>query len=79
MKTIEELREFMISQMQRAAAGETTASHVNACSNMVGKFLSSIKLEIDYNKMLGTNPDISFLGKSKVKQLDNAVDTKKHK
>jgi hypothetical protein len=63
MKTVEELRTFLSKELERVSSGEITPAAANASANLTGKILSSVKLELEYNKMAGKNPDIAFLGK----------------
>jgi hypothetical protein len=73
MKNVEELREFLTKELQRVSDGEITPAAANASANLTGKILSSVKLELEYNKMTGHNPNISFLGKetnNRLKKLE---------
>jgi hypothetical protein len=75
IKNTEELREFLSNEMSRLGSGETTPASVNAMANLAGKMLQSVKLEIDYNRIVGATPNIEFLGKiKKIKALEDAGD-----
>ena len=54
---LDELRLMLSDEMRRLRDGDTSAAVVNALSNASGKFLSSIKLELDIYKMIGKPPD----------------------
>lgn len=70
IKTIEELRDFLSEQMELLRNGDTTPANANASANLSGKILSSVKMELEYNKMVGATPNISFLKRSDQKQLE---------
>jgi len=58
---VEELRKFLANEMERSASGNITPASANASANLAGKIISSVKLEIEYNKMAGATPNIGFL------------------
>jgi hypothetical protein len=58
---MKELRELMTNDLQRVSEGDITPAVANACSNLCGKIISSVKLEVDYNRMTGSNSEIGFL------------------
>lgn len=41
--------------------GNTTAASVNAISNATGKILSTVKLEMEYYRLIGKTPNIPLL------------------
>lgn len=70
IKTIDELREFLAIEMERLKNGDTTPANANASANLSGKILSSVKMELEYNRMIGATPIISFLdSESKQKKI----------
>jgi len=75
MKNVEELRSFLSRELERVSSGEITPAAANASANLTGKILSSVKLELEYNKMAGKNPEIAFLGKTineKLRKLESS-------
>jgi hypothetical protein len=64
-KTISELRKILSEEIDGLRNGNTTPANVNAITNATGKILSSVKLEIEYNKMIGKKPEIDFLDQQK--------------
>ncbi len=54
----EEMRRNLLEKLRK---GDTTAVTVNAISNASGKYLSSIKLQLEIYKMLGRRPDVKGL------------------
>lgn len=65
LKTIDDLRSILSDEISKLQRGETSAANVNAITNASGKILSSVKLEIEYNKLLGKVPEIGFIVPSK--------------
>jgi hypothetical protein len=61
LKTVDDLRLILAEEIQKIRTGTTTAANVNAVTNAAGKILSTIKLEIEYNKLLGRTPNIPFI------------------
>ena len=64
IKTINDLRIIMAEEIQRIRDGKTTAANVNAITNAAGKILSSVKLELEYNKIQGRTTQIAFINPS---------------
>lgn len=58
---IHDIRNILAEQIQGLRAGETVPATANAITNAVGKILSSVKLEMEYSKLSGTQPNIGFL------------------
>lgn len=75
INTMQDLREFLIKDLERVSAGEITPAVCNASSNISGKILQSIKLEVEYNAMIGAKPQIDFLNgmSRKMKKLNNII------
>lgn len=67
-----ELRDFMLKEMENLRSKETTPAALNAAANMAGKVMGSVKMELEYNKMVGSTPHIDFLIKEdkKLKALE---------
>ena len=59
--TFDQLRSILSDEIDKLRSGDTTAVTVNAISNASGKYLSSIKLQLEIYKMLGRRPDIQGL------------------
>ena len=77
MKTMHEIREILSQQMDDLGAKKTTASSVNAICNATGKFISTVKLEMEYSKMIGKQPSTSFLRLMERPQGEKATPTNK--
>ena len=72
IKRIDDLRRILSEEITKLRNGETTAASVNAITNASGKILSSVKLEIEYGKLLGTTPVISFIAPAEKRALQEA-------
>lgn len=79
INNVDELRDFLSTELQRVSSGEITPASANASANLSGKILSSLKMELEYNKMAGLTPKISFLSdvdriKNKINKIDHKSD-----
>jgi hypothetical protein len=59
--TLQGLRMILSEQIEAIREGKATASNVNAISNATGKILSSIKLELEYHKLVGKTPHMAAM------------------
>ena len=66
---IDSLRGILAEEIQKLRDGHTNAANVNAVTNATGKILSTVKLEMEYCKLLGKTPDIDFIKISEKKQI----------
>jgi hypothetical protein len=69
ISTMDELRAYLAQQALKLTAGEITAASANASANICGKIISSVKTELEINKLAGTKPNIAF-----VKSLNKEID-----
>ena len=61
MKTMHDLRQMLSEEIDNIRAKKSTPGAVNAICNATGKFLSTIKLEMEFAKMFGKEPAGSFI------------------
>ncbi len=61
INNVDELRNYLSNELERVSSGLTTPAAANASANLAGKILSSVKMELEYNKMVGASPQIGFL------------------
>ena len=61
LKTVNDMRIMLTEEIIKLRNGETSAANVNAIVNATGKILSTVKMEIEYNKLLGKVPTIPFI------------------
>lgn len=61
MKSMSELRDILCEQIDALREKKTTPATVNAVVNATGKILSSVKLEIEYYRLLGKQPKVDFI------------------
>jgi len=58
---INSLRVILAEEIDSLRKGQSTAANVNAIVNATGKILSTVKLEMEYGKIIGKTPDIDFI------------------
>jgi hypothetical protein len=58
---INDLRTVLAEEIIKLRNKETTPAAVNAITNATGKILSTVKLEIEYAKLLNKAPMIPFI------------------
>jgi hypothetical protein len=61
LATVNDLRMILADEIKKIRAGETTAANVNAVVNASGKIFTSIKMELEYAKLIGHTPNIPFI------------------
>ena len=61
LKNIKDLRDDLLSNYNQTKSGEMGVPMAKELANTAGKVLSSIKLELEYNKYMGINRKIEFL------------------
>ena len=59
--TMNELRAVLADEIAKIREGTTTAAQVNAISNATGKILSTVRLEMEYYKLVGGTPNIPMM------------------
>ncbi len=59
--SLNDLRAILSDEITKIRNGRSTPATVNAVSNATGKILSSVKLEIEYHKLIGKTPTIPML------------------
>ena len=55
------IREILADEIERLRNDQRTPAAVNAVTNAVGKILGTVKMEMEYAKMLGVVPHIDFI------------------
>jgi hypothetical protein len=59
--SLDELRVVLSDSIRDLRVSEASAANVNAISNATGKILSSVKLQMEYYRLIGKTPDIPIL------------------
>lgn len=59
--TMSDIRTVLSEQIELIRKGKSTASNCNAISNAAGKFMGTIKLELEYHKLIGKTPNIGAM------------------
>jgi hypothetical protein len=58
---IVELRSMLAEQMIALKNGKADPKHVNAMVNAAGKIIGSVRLELEYARMVGVTPTIPLI------------------
>ena len=67
VKTVDDCRTTLAELINEVREGKTTPAALNSIINGFWKIFTSIKLEMEYNKAVGTTPHIDFIkGNKKV-------------
>lgn len=61
MKNMNEIREMLCEAIEDLKSEKTTAANVNAIVNATGKILGTIKLEMEYSRLIGKQPKVDFI------------------
>ena len=67
-KKIYEIQEILCDQIDRLREGKSTPAEANAIMHTTGKFLSTIKMQLDYYKSVGEMPVLKGLLSIPVKE-----------
>ncbi len=59
--SIDEMRVVLSDSIRDIRMSEASAANVNAISNAIGKILSSVKLQMEYYRLIGRTPEIPIL------------------
>ena len=59
---INQLRDVLSDEIYKLRAKKTKPDRTNAVVNAAGKWLQTVRLEMDYCKMVGAKPAIKLLG-----------------
>lgn len=51
-----DIRSMLCEEIEKLRTNQTTPANVNAITNATGKILSTIKLELEYSKLLNRKP-----------------------
>lgn len=60
MQHVGEMRILLAEEIKSLRDGNTTAANINAVVNATGKYLQTIKMEVEYNRLKGQTPNIKF-------------------
>lgn len=64
MKTMQQIREMLCEEIDALRAKTTTPANVNAIVNATGKILTTVKMEMEYAKLMNKQPDLKFMSLS---------------
>ena len=55
------IRAVLSEEIEKLRTGKTTAGNISAMSNAIGKYLSSVKVQLEVAKIVGKAPQIAGL------------------
>ncbi len=58
---IKELRDDLLKVYTGLRTGKTSAAEATAVTNTAGKVIQSCKVQLDYSKLRGEQPNVDFL------------------
>ena len=61
MKNVIALRDELSQLYEKVLAGEVDSKTADSLTNIAGKMINSVKLELEYSSLKKTVPSISFL------------------
>ncbi len=59
--SLDEIRVILSDEIAKVRDGESSPARANAVTNATGKILSSVKLEMEYFRLIGRTPNIPML------------------
>lgn len=76
VKNTDELRNLLSDVLEKVIDGTMAANQANAVSNLVGKFVQTVHLDIKYHQMKDSMPAMKFLdNKEEKKHLSHDSET----
>jgi len=67
MKDIEALRDELATMYDKVKANKVDADQAKMLTNVAGKIIGSLRVELEYAALNGEEPDIKFLKKRKAR------------
>jgi len=61
IRNTDELRNLLSGVLEKVIDGSVAPNQANAVSNLVGKFMQTVQLDMKYHQMRDSMPNISFL------------------
>jgi phosphoribosylformimino-5-aminoimidazole carboxamide ribonucleotide (ProFAR) isomerase len=76
IKNSDDLRELLSNVIEKAIEGTIAPNQANAVSNLVGKFVQTVQLDMKYHQMKDSMPTLKFLQNSTaVKEISHDKET----
>jgi phosphoribosylformimino-5-aminoimidazole carboxamide ribonucleotide (ProFAR) isomerase len=64
IKSTDQLRELLSGVLEKVIEGTISPTQANAVSNITGKFMQTVVLDMKYHQMKDSMPNIKFLSNS---------------
>ena len=71
MKNIRELRDIICEEIDNVRTAKSTPATANSVANLTGKVFTSIKLELEYARLVNRQPKLEGLFVTTGKQIEN--------
>jgi hypothetical protein len=65
MKNMSEIRDILCEEIDRVRSGRAKVNEVNTIIKATNVLLTTVKMELDYAKLLGKKPDMKFIDEPK--------------
>lgn len=62
LRTLRDLTDRLLAEVDDLVAGKTNPARLNAVTNATGKFISAIRIQLEYAKARGFKPQITSIG-----------------
>ena len=62
--SLDDIRQLLSDGIRDLRSGTSSPANINALSNATGKILSSVKLEMEYYRLIGKTPKIGMIDKA---------------
>ncbi len=74
IKNSDQLRELLSGVLEKVIEGSIAPNQANAVSNLVGKFVQTVQLDMKYHQMRDSMPNLPFLSSESLK-IDHDKET----
>jgi hypothetical protein len=76
IKNTDQLRDLLSGVLEKVIEGSVAPNQANAVSNLVGKFMQTVQLDMKYHQMRELMPNMPFLnGAGETKKIDHDKET----
>lgn len=76
IKNTDQLRDLLSGVLEKVIEGSVAPNQANAVSNLVGKFMQTVQLDMKYHQMRDSMPNMPFLNApGESKKINHDKDT----
>lgn len=77
IKNTDQLRDLLSGVLEKVMEGTISPTQANAVSNLTGKFMQTVQLDMKYHQMRDTMPHMNFLENNSNKEIQKVDFDKK--